>query len=176
MLAIKPEFHTRLFPESILNNESENILEDVTYTNSIHKVYIGAMKGMEGLQAGDNIIIYRTSDGLRSAKYRSVVTSVCTLQEYRNIREFSSYNDFKSYCGGASVFSDEELQVYYSKRYSSHIIKLTYKFPLRKRIFRDKLLSILGYTPNYSGFFKLSDVHFRAVLNAGKVNENFIID
>ncbi|WP_213714992.1 hypothetical protein [Cedecea lapagei] len=176
LLAIKPEFHSKLFPESILNNENDLILEDVTYTNSIHKIYIGAMRGMEDLQPGDNVIIYRTSDGVGLAKYRSVVTSVCTLQEYKNIKEFSSFNDFKSYCGGASIFSDEELLGYYNKKYPSHVIKLTYDFPLRKRIIRDELLSILGYTPNYSGFFKLSDVHFKAVLNAGKVNENFIVD
>jgi hypothetical protein len=176
LLGIKPKFHTRLFPESILKNENDSILEDVTYTNSIHKVYIGGMRGMEILQPGDNIIIYRTSDDLGPARYRSVATSVCTLQEYRNIREFSSYNEFKSYCGEASVFSDAELQFFYSKGYPSHVIKLTYNFPLRKRIIRDEILRILGYTPNYSGFFKLSDDHFRAILNAGKVNESFIID
>ncbi|EJV8346273.1 hypothetical protein N7X89_004883 [Escherichia coli] len=176
LLAIKPEFHSRLFPESILKNENDSILEDVTYTNSIHKIYIGAMKGMELLQPGDNIIIYRTTDGQGAAKYRSVVTSVCTLQEYKNIREFLSYDEFKSYCGGASIFSDEELHAYYSKCYPPHVIKLTYNFPLQKRIIRDELLSILGYTPSYSGFFTLSDVHFKAVLSAGKVNENFIVD
>ncbi|EAM9157767.1 hypothetical protein DMT51_24400, partial [Salmonella enterica] len=153
LLAIKPEFHSKLFPESILRNENDSILEDVTYTNSIHKIYIGAMKGMEFLQPGDNILIYRTSDGLGPAKYRSVATSVCTLQEYKNIREFPSYNEFKSYCGGASIFSDEELQAYYRKGYPPHVIKLTYNFPLRKRIIRDELLNVLGYTPSYSGFF-----------------------
>lgn len=176
VVAIKPEFHTRLFPESILNNESDAVLEDVTYANSIHKVYIGAMKGMETLRPGDNILIYRTSDGNGSARYRSVATSVCTLQEYRNIREFSSYDEFKSYCGGASVFSDEELRGYYRNGYPNHVIKLIYDFPLRKRIIRGEILDILGYTPDYSGFFMLNDIHFRTILKSGRANENFIID
>lgn len=51
------------------------------------------------------------------------------------------------------------------------------KTPCSGRLFQcTKVHEILGYTPSYSGFFTLSDVHFKAVLSAGKVNENFIVD
>ncbi len=176
LLSIKPEFHTRLFPESILKNEDESIVEDVAYTNSIHKVYIGAMRGMEYLQPGDNILIYRTTDIPNLAKYRSVATSVCVLEDYRNIREFGSYQEFKNYCGEISVFTDEELKLYYSKKYPMHLIRLSYNFPLRKRIIRDELLRIVGYNQDYWGFFRLSDAQFREILSVGRVNENLIID
>lgn len=37
LLAIYPQYHSVMFPDSILKNESIDILEDVTVTNSIHK-------------------------------------------------------------------------------------------------------------------------------------------
>ena len=39
MLAIKPEFHTQLFPDSILNNESYDMVKDITPTNGIYGLY-----------------------------------------------------------------------------------------------------------------------------------------
>jgi hypothetical protein len=66
LLAIYPEFHTRLFPDSILNNESFNVIHDVSHTNSIHKVYICVMD-VKALQRGDLLLIYRTGDGKGAA-------------------------------------------------------------------------------------------------------------
>ncbi|WP_435966701.1 hypothetical protein [Raoultella ornithinolytica] len=68
LLGIYPKWHTRLFPESILRNENESIIEDVSHTNSIHKVYLTKMHGVPQLRAGDNLLIYRTSDGQGSAR------------------------------------------------------------------------------------------------------------
>ncbi len=48
-LGIQPRFHTPLFSDSILNNESVNILQDTSHTNSIHKIYICGMDGVRQL-------------------------------------------------------------------------------------------------------------------------------
>ena len=40
LLSIYPKYHTRLFPDSILNNESYDVVQDIAPTNSIHKIYI----------------------------------------------------------------------------------------------------------------------------------------
>ena len=36
LLSIYPKYHTLLFPDSILNNESYEIIKDLSHTNSIH--------------------------------------------------------------------------------------------------------------------------------------------
>ncbi|MEQ9997954.1 MULTISPECIES: hypothetical protein [Pectobacterium] len=177
LLSIYPEWHTRLFPESILNNESSSIIEDVSHTNSIHKVYLAGMRGMETLRPGDNILIYRTGDGQGAARFRSVATSVCVIEDVRNIHEFSSLIEFKNYCAPHSVFTDKELTYLYNRKHYPIIIKFTYNFALNKRIIRNDLMNITGYTDSdYWGFMQLSDPHFRAILSAGEVNESLIVN
>ncbi|EXU75999.1 hypothetical protein [Erwinia mallotivora] len=177
LLSVKPEWHTRLFPDSILNNEDESIIKDVSHTNSIHKVYLAGMKGMDNLQAGDNLLIYRTTDQPNMAYYRAVATSVCVVEEYKNINEFSSIDEFKSYCAPYSVFTDSELGLLYRRKNYPHVVKFSYNFPLKKRIIRKELMEITGYdNSNYWGFLRLSDAHLRAILEAGEVNESLIVN
>ena len=177
LLSIYPQWHFRLFPESILKNEDESLIEDVSHTNSIHKVYLAKMGGMNNLQAGDNVLIYRTTDIPGQAYYRAVATSVCVIEEYRNIREFSSLQDFKAYCAPLSVFDDAELNKLYATKDYPHIIRFTYNFPLKKRIIRKDLMEITGYNnDDYWGFMRLSDAHLRAILAAGEVNESLIVN
>lgn len=177
LLSIYPQWHTRLFPESILNNEDDALIKDVSHTNSIHKIYLAGMRGMEHLRPGDNILIYRTTDNMGPAAFRSVATSVCIVEEYRHIREFPDLQSFKGYCGPLSVFTDSELNTLYSRKNYPHVIRFSYNFPLKRRIIRRDLMSITGYTANdYWGFMRLSDVHLRAILGAGGVNESLIVN
>lgn len=177
LLAIHPNFHTRLFPDSILNNEDPTIIEDVSHTNSIHKVYLTSMRGTERLSAGDNLLIYRTSDHLGPARFRSVATSVCVVEECLNINNFATLDDFKRYCAPYSVFTDKELNEFYSRKNYPTIIKFTYNFPLNRRVIRQELLDITGYNEDsYWGFMPLSDNDFRAILNAGGVNASLIVN
>lgn len=54
VLSIRPEFHSKLFPDSILNNEAPyDIIRDVSATNSIHKTYLCYMRGVQELKAND---------------------------------------------------------------------------------------------------------------------------
>ncbi|RAW99226.1 hypothetical protein CKY04_10280 [Photorhabdus sp. S8-52] len=90
LLSIYPEFHTRLFPDSRLLTESPNIVQDVSHTNSIHKIYICAMQDVLHMKRGDIIVIYRTADKQGPARYRSVINSLCIVEEVRVINEFST--------------------------------------------------------------------------------------
>ncbi len=118
LMSIYPDYHTRMLPDSILNNESHDLIQDVSHTNSIHKIYLCAMEGTANFRPGDIIVTYRTSDRQGPARYRSVITSVCVVEEYRNIGEFSTLASFLQYAGSYSVFSVDELTRFYrSKRY-----------------------------------------------------------
>ena len=37
VLSIYPKYHSQLFPDSILNNETYDLLQDISHTNSIHQ-------------------------------------------------------------------------------------------------------------------------------------------
>lgn len=51
LLSIRPDWHSQLFPDSILNNESYDILSDVSHTNSIMKSYVCFMDMSAVVQA-----------------------------------------------------------------------------------------------------------------------------
>ncbi|MCF5914851.1 hypothetical protein [Aeromonas veronii] len=177
LLAIYPNFHTKLFPDSILNNESADIVEDVSYTNSIHKIYICAMQGVMQAKKGDLLVIYRTSDKLGPARFRAVATSVCVVEDVRNIREFSSLEEFLGYCERFSVFSKNDLiNMYAHKRYP-YIIRFTYNIALPKRPTRGTLLDNVGLNENdYWGFMELTNTQFETILRLGEVDESLVIN
>ncbi|MCD2257498.1 hypothetical protein ACNAN0_02445 [Agrilactobacillus fermenti] len=180
LLGIKPEFHTRMVPDSRLNTERDFVREDVSPANSVVKTYLTNMKGVSGLNHGDKIVLYRTKDEGRKAEYSSVATSICVVDEVRNINSFSNEQNFLDFANRGSIFSTDKLHSFWmSKRYNQ-VIRFLYNLPLKKRITRHDLLSggILKTDKRgqYFGFFKMTDQEFEAILKAGKVNENFVIN
>lgn len=178
-LSIYPMFHTRLFPDSILNNENKTIVQDISPTNSIHKIYIAGMQGMEALKTGDILMIYRTAPQGQSAYYHSVATSICCVEEYIHINKFKEKSQFIDYCKKHSIFSITELEKIYKERKYTHIIKMSYNIALTKRVNRAKLIE-LGIMSNdrtfYSGFGIMSIDQLKAVMCEGKTDEGIIID
>ena len=74
-----------MFPDSILKNEKEEILKDISFTNSIYKVYICRMHQAKVLKKGDILVVYRTNDGKGYAEYRACLlyTSLEELEPFR---------------------------------------------------------------------------------------------
>lgn len=176
-VAIEPKWHTKLFPDSILTNESASIVQDISHTNSIHKVYLAGMRGMERLKRGDVILIYRKSDGAAPARYRSVATSVCVMEEYCSLGSFSSKAVFLAYCRPYSVFSDAELDYLWQSKKYHHVIRFTYNFALRKRVTRGEMIDLAGINESdYAGFLELTPQQFRKILKLGEADESLVID
>lgn len=175
ILSIYPEYHSVMFPDSILNNEKINILEDVTYTNSIHKTYVTRMAVNRSFP-GDVFIIYRTKTPGKSAEYTSVVTSVCVVEEVKSQSEFSNFDEFYKYATTYSIFDKENLRMWYN-RGGCFAVKMTYNAALSKRLIRKKLIEEIGLDrESYWGFFKLNDDQFYRVLEEGGVSESIIVD
>ena len=176
VLSIYPEYHTNLFPDSILRGERESILEDVSYTNSINKVYLGKGTKFRNISPGDVIVMYRTTDRPGRAKYRSVITSLCVAEEIRSRNTFESFNEFLDYCLRYSVFDINQLKDYYTCRNQVYAIKMTYNFAFPKRSIRKTLLD--------SGIIKkgwlmypneINTESFQRILQLGGMYEGFII-
>lgn len=164
VLSLYPEWHSRLLPDSLLKTESSSILKDVSHTNSIHKIYLAAMAGIDQLKRGDTLMIYRTASG-GAAYYTSVVTSLCVVEELINISNFSTVEEFLGYCAPYSIFSEEELRKFYKNQKYPWIIRFTYNLALQKRQNRKALLEEVGLKPNtYWGFFQLTTDQFNTIL------------
>ena len=178
LMSIYPMYHTRMLPDSILNNESHSIIQDVSHTNSIHKIYLCAMEQVSEFRHGDIIVTYRTSDQPGNARFRSVITSVCVVEEYRNIGEFPSLESFLKYAGSYSVFSTAELTKFYRTKRYPHILRFTYNTAMTRRVIRDRLIREVGLREHgvYWGAMPLTDQQFNHMLDLGEVDASFIIN
>jgi len=149
LLAIYPQYHTRLLPDSILNNEEREIVQDVSYSNTIHKVYISGL-ALSRMSRGDIVIFYRTSDHQAPAYYRSVVTSICVVEEVRRRRDFVNVDEFLRYTQPRSVFTEEELRDKFATMNRLSVAKMTYNAAFGRRTTRGRLLDD-GVMPEQPG-------------------------
>ena len=177
LLGIYPKYHTELFPDSKLCNEKDFVRKDISFSNSIIKCYLGGMEEMSNFKPNDLIAIYRTKDNwANSAFYNSVVTSVCTVIDTRNINDFTDFSSFKKYVGKETIFSEQELKCFYETKRYPYIVKMLYNFPLNKRITNGELRTKLNIVLDYWGCAELNNNQFNAILKYGEINEDFIIN
>ncbi len=177
LLALYPEWHSRLLPDSLLNTEDPSIVRDVSHSNSIHKTYLTAMKEARGLQRGDTLVIYRTSDNRGPAYRRSVATSICVVEGVRDINDFKNSADFLSYAEPYSVFTREELTNYYDRKKWPILLRFTYNLALRKRITRAQLIEEVGLDPAVRwGLLPIKSSRLRKILDLSQSYESALIN
>lgn len=177
LLGIYPKYHTKLFPDSALHTE-QNILDkliyDLTPANSIRKIYIARMMDMDKISKNDVIIIYRTAENNKPAKYSSVATSLCVVDEIKKITEFISVDEFINYAK-YSIFSNSELERQYQNK-NNYVIKMTYNVALNNRIIRNDLIKKVGINENaYAGLMEITKDQLKIICKLGGVNESLII-
>jgi hypothetical protein len=167
LLGIYPKYHSVMFPDSILTTENKNIVTDVSYTNSIHKIYVCTMEQVENLKYGDIVVLYRTAEHGRSAEYTAVATSICVVECVKRQSEFSCFEEFYEYVCKYSVFDKDDLRKWYN-RGGCKAIKMTYNVALKKRIVRHDLIEEIGLERNqYWGFFELTNEQFNKIAMKG---------
>lgn len=178
MLSIHPKYHTPLFPDSILKTEQRErdaLIKDVSHTNSIHKIYLCKMNDVDQLRPGDILIIYRTKDGLKSAYYTSVATSICVVEEIKKPCDFKNLDEFIKYTNYYSIFDKETLSKFYNER-KTVVIKMTYNAAFNHRIINKELVKEVKLNPEYWGFFSLTDEQFNDIIKRGEIDDSLIID
>ena len=176
MLAIKPEFHTQLFPDSILQTESYDMVKDITPTNGIYKIYISRNADCAQMKKGDHVIIYRTSDGQGAAWYRSVVTTVCTVYDVKAWSDFGNEEEFLKYTK-YSVFGERDLRSWFKKYHNMVVVKMLYNVAFTKRVVRKNLIGQVGLDEQVRwSLLALTDAQFNKMIELGKADESYIID
>lgn len=176
LLAIRPVWHTRLLPDSILKNENgEDLIEDVSHSNSIHKVYLCAMDGVASTRPGDRIVIYRPGED--RPWFTSVATSIGVAEEFRNIRSFSDLNEFLAYCEPYSVFTRNELVSFWNTKKYPYIIRFMYNSAFTRRPNMKALVENHGIDRNgYWGYRRLDNRQTATIASAGGVHESLIVN
>lgn len=174
VVPIYPEYHTNLFPDSILRTESpSDYVENEPFRNAISKVYIS--RSVErNLHSGDVIVFYRTG-----GYYKGVVTTLGVVESV--ITDIKDEDAFISQCRKRSVFSDQELRMHwnYQKDNRPFIVNFLYvcSFPRRINL---KTLIALGIIPDVHsvprGFTAISRDKLERIIREAQVDESIIVD
>lgn len=177
-LSIKPEYHTSLFPDSILHTEKNHIIENLARTNTVRKTYLTDMRKAKDLKPNDLVFIYRQAEEDKTPKrFHSVITSVCTVLEVNNIYNFENYNSFVNYVGLGTIYTEEKLKEFWETKKSQYIIKLLYNFPMERKVNLNDFSSIIDkpIVGTYWGLVDFNSNQALKLLESGNVSESFII-
>ena len=165
ILPINPEYHTDLFPDSILKNENMNLYaENKGHLYSLEKIYV-SNASTKGAKPGDFVVIYRSGDRYPK-KYSSVCTCLAVLEDvvYPKTRD-----EYLSVCTNKSVFSKEELESFYDNKKYRTVIKLILYKTYREKITK-KQLNDIGLTEENSGprpFTTVPSQYYKLFLKGG---------
>ena len=175
IVPIYPEYHTELFPDSVLRTESPiDFVENRPNRNAINKVYI-SRSIQRDLASGDIIVFYRTKSG-GSAYYTSVATTLGTVQSVTD--HIERLERFIELSKRRSVFSNDELKKHwdYDPRNRPFVVDFLYVHSFPKRL-NLKLLSesgIISKAPR--GFEEISDSAFNALMENSNGDMRLIVD
>jgi len=174
LVPIRPEYHTELFPDSILRTESPmNYVENEPHRNAISKVYIS--RSIErNLKSGDVIIFYRTG-----GYYKSVVTTAGIVEKI--IDNIPTEQDFIRLCRKRSVFTDKELSKQWNlyRTMRPFIVNFLYVYSFPNRINLQRLIEI-EVIPSVNdaprGFTPVSVKNLKDILQECQVDESIVVD
>lgn len=135
LLPIESQWHTDLFPDLYLRSEDMSLYEERPCGYAIEKIYV--CKGIPAILApGDVMVIYRMANRY-PARYYSVASGYCIIQE---IKHTYSFDEYKSLCSNKSVFNDNQLNDLYYNYGRRTVIKLLYVKSLEKKVIYGDML------------------------------------
>jgi predicted nucleic acid-binding protein len=107
VVPIYPEYHTELFPDSILQTESPlDFIENQPHRNAIRKAYI-SHSIERNLNTGDIILFYRTG-----GYYKSVITTIGIVE---NTKQPANFEELKAICKKRTALSEAQLAEYWNR-------------------------------------------------------------
>lgn len=128
IVPIYPEYHTELFPDSILRTENkEDFLDNEPHRNAISKSYISHSR-VRSLKRGDVIVFYRTG-GI----YQGVATTIGTVEDV--FTEIKDENELVSLCRKRTILKEDELKKWWN-RYKTNkpfVVNFLYTYSFKKR-------------------------------------------
>ena len=129
LLPIDAEWHDKLFPYSELKNTVQET-EEFAAANGMTKTYICFPYITPSYKVNQPIMIYRKSKETKNRTFKSVITSYGTIVKLFVIKDkgisYKTLSEFKQIVGNKSVFSDDEINCFYSEQKNLYVIELLY--------------------------------------------------
>lgn len=177
VVPIRPDYHTELLPDSILNTESpKDFVESKPNRNALSKVYI-SRSWERDLKTGDIIVFYRTKSNTGPAYYTSVATTIGVVQEL--ITDIPDLNAFIAACRKRSVFSDKELKKWWDwfPNARPFVVNFLYVYSLPKRPTLEVLdkIGMVKASAVPRGFARITDESFEKLLKVSNADTRFIV-
>jgi hypothetical protein len=172
IVPIYPDYHTELFPDSILNNESPlDFTENEPHRNAIKKVYISRSIN-RNLSCGDIVLFYRTG-----GNYRGVITTIGVVESI--ITRINDENHFVELCRKRSVFNNNQLREFwnYKPYYRPFIVNFLYVVSLptpKVNLNRLRELNIIQSAPR--GFEPINSNQFNIILHEARANASYFVN
>ena len=175
IVPIYPEYHTELFPDSVLRTESPlDFVENRPNRNAINKVYI-SRSIQRDLTSGDIIVFYRTKFG-GPAYYTSVATTLGIVQSVTD--HIEKLERFIELAKRRSVFSDDELERHWNhnRRNRPFVVDFLYVHSFPKRLNLEQLqeLGIISKAPR--GFERITNHAFNTLMEKSNGDMRLIVD
>ncbi len=173
-VSVYPEYHTELFPDSILRTESvSDFIDNEPHRNAIRKVYISHSIKRD-MKPGDIIIFYRTG-----GVYKGVVTTIAIIESV--ISRINSEVDFYKLCKNKTALSDDKLKEFWNYKPINRpfVVNLLYAYSLKKRLNLKRLIElgvIQSATQMPRGFQKITWENFTKIIQDSDSDESIIGD
>ncbi len=135
IVPIKPEYHTKLLPDSILRTESPmDFVDNEPYRNAISKVYVSHSR-TRSLNPGDILVFYR-SGGI----YVGVTTTIGIVENV--VSDIKTTDELIRICHKRTVLTEAELKQNWDRYpgYKPFVINFLYAFSFVKRITLKQML------------------------------------
>ena len=172
-VSINKEYHTELFPDSILRTESSiDFVENEPYRNAIEKVYI-SNSYFRDINKSDLLIFYRTG-GL----YKGVISTIGIVNKKIDV---NSVIELKRICRGKTILNDNEINKFWKrgKNLKPFVIDFLYAYSFPKRLNLKELIDIRLFKDPLSiprGISEIPSDIFKNILKLTETDESIIID
>lgn len=168
VLPIDSQFHTDLFPDLYLKNESMTLFEEKPCGYAVEKIYVCGTKKIP-LEPGDLMAIYYMAPNFYKS-YNSVISGICILQE---VLHPSTYDDYLKTCTNRSVFSEAQLKQFYFENKYLTVLKVLFLKPLNNKIVLSDLYhrGIISEEKGPRLTTTISDEKFKELLTIGGVKQ-----
>lgn len=179
ILPIEAKWHDKLFPYSELKNTKQET-EEFAAANGMTKTYICFAKKTPVYRSNQPILIYRISEDETRKTYKSVITSYGTVVRFELIKKdykyYKSLEEYKGIVGNKSVFSEEEIESFYSQK-NLYVLELVYNHAFGEgnnvNHYSLKANGIWANCYPYQAIYSIDD--FRAILALAKQDINKLI-
>lgn len=162
IIPIKREFHTDLFPDSIIKGEKkEDFIDATPHRNAISKCYL-SNSPVKNLHSGDGIVFYRTGES--RVGYQNIVTTIGLVEG--TINDIDNEEELIKLTRNRTVFDEQELRNFFKKsqdwssQYKLFVINFLYIGTLKKRYNLKQLIELGVVDRAPRGIGKISKEQF----------------